>query len=380
MWPRGPSTRDIGIVCIGDSHTNGQLPIATVAASVVGPLAINGGKDKEWNGTSDNAAWLGLGYNNDSGKTDGMIGIDNTRPSFTMYLPSVLRKSSPRFGRIRLANLAAGGSSSYSWAATCATCYVSTDTNPQAGDTLTVGSVTYTFRASATLPNEITIGGTNLLTAINIGHAVSAEGTGFGAGTVPNPEAFCPSDRADKYTGLTSTKVGALGNNEILSTVSGGRISFMAQFSNGGTMGLFANATALVPAGFGQVDAVTITLGTNDASRPGWRGRGFQAHMNALCARIEAQWPTAKIIMWKPNVSGGGAAITTALTTTINPAVAAVVSANPSTRSFVDMYALGAGAGTGLILDSGGTHLTGYGYSIAAELFGGAIASALGMA
>lgn len=379
MWPRGPSTRDIGIVCIGDSHTNGQLPIATVAASVTGICPLNGAKDKEWNGTSDNPVCLGLGYGDDTGKTDSLLGLDNTKPSFTLYLPEILRRCSSRFGRIRLANFGCGGASSYSWSATSATGYFDIATQAQANDTATADGVTYKFVASASAPYDVTIGATIAETAANLGRAISAEGAGFGAGTLAHPTMFCGSTPYNRYVSLTSTAIGAAGNGNVLST-TGGRVGVMAQMSNGGTMGLLANAFAKVPAGFGQVDAVTITLGTNDASRIGWRGRGFEVHMEALCQRIEAQWPSAKIIMWKPNVSGGGATITNALVNTINPAVAAVVAANPSTRSFVDMYALGAGAGTGLILDSGGTHLTGYGYSIAAELFGGAIASALGMA
>lgn len=377
-WVEWPITRDVGIVCIGDSHTNGQLPISTVGANVTGIYPLNGAKDKEWNGTSDNPCFTGRGCNDAAGITDASLGIDNTVPSFTMFLPQVLRRSSSKFGRIRLVNLGAGGASSYSWSASSATGFLDVATIPDVNDTVTVDTVTYTFKAAAAQANEVTIGASKEEAAANLARAISAEGAGYGAGTVANPTIFCGAIPTGHVVSLTSRAIGALGNGNVLA-VTGTNVTIIAQMTNGGLTGLLANAIAKVPAGFGTVDVVTITLGTNDAARMGWRGAGFQLHMEALCQRIEAQWPGVRIVMWKPCVSGGGAAITNALTGSINPAIAAVVAAKPLTRSFVDMYALGAGSGSSLILNSGGTHLTGYGYALAAELFGNAIAATLNM-
>lgn len=48
---------------------------------------------------------------------------------------------------------------------------------PTAGEHVIIGSETYVFRASATLPFEVTIGATNLLTAVNFAAIVNAQST-----------------------------------------------------------------------------------------------------------------------------------------------------------------------------------------------------------
>lgn len=48
---------------------------------------------------------------------------------------------------------------------------------PTAGQTITIGSETYTWRAAASLPFEVTIGGTNLISATNFTTIVNAQST-----------------------------------------------------------------------------------------------------------------------------------------------------------------------------------------------------------
>lgn len=58
--------------------------------------------------------------------------------------------------------------------------------NPTNNRTVTVGSVTYTFRVSASSANEVTIGSTAIETAENLTAAIN--GTGGGSGTVAHPD------------------------------------------------------------------------------------------------------------------------------------------------------------------------------------------------
>lgn len=60
-------------------------------------------------------------------------------------------------------------------------------TNPQADDTVTIGSVTYTFKASAATANEVTIGATAADSAQSLLEAIN--GVGGGSGTTAHPDA-----------------------------------------------------------------------------------------------------------------------------------------------------------------------------------------------
>ncbi len=380
-WPRIAMPRDIGIVCLGDSHTEGKLPSVTSGANVTGIYPLNGSRDLDWDGSADRTPFRGVNHINVStGTQDGNCGVAANNASFSIYLPQILRRCSPRVGRVRIANGGIGGSSSFSWSSNVAKGYLLVNSLPNVNDTFTLGSTTYTFVAAAANPNEITIAGTVLAQATNIANAINAEGTGWGAGTTANADGFVSPLPSNGYVGILSTASGTAGNGVTLSVNAGGRVTVFVAMSGGtAASSLLTNMIARVPAGFGPVDIVTITLGTNDSTIVGWRGRGFETHMATFLAAVEAQWPNAKVVLWKPPVTTAGAAATTALTTRINPAVAALVAANPTVRSYVDMYSLGAGAAETLILDSGGVHLTGYGYSLVAEAFAGAIATALGI-
>lgn len=64
-------------------------------------------------------------------------------------------------------------------------------TNVTAADTVTVGSVTYTFRASvSTTANEVLIGADAATTLANLKHAINLDGTAgvYGSATVINPD------------------------------------------------------------------------------------------------------------------------------------------------------------------------------------------------
>ena len=380
MWPRSATARNVGIVFLGDSHTEGHLGSVTVGANLAGIMPLNGVRDLYWNGTADGAYFPACSHINiTTGTQDGQSAVGTNNASFVYYVPQVLRRCSSRFGRIRIANGGIGGSSSFTWGSNNAKGYFLVNSLPNAGDTITAGSVTYTFRVAASSANEITIAAGVNAQATSIANAINGEGSGWGTGTVPNPDCYCAPLPTNGYVNVGAKAVGVAGNSATLAVSGGGRITVFVQMSAGAAASsLLTNMIARVPAGFGSVDVVTLALGTNDASTPGWRATGYQAHLAAAIALIEAQWPSAKIILWKPPVTSAGATATTALTTYVNPATATLAAA-ASNRSYVDMYGVGAGAGDCLVLDSGGVHLTGYGHCVAAELFGNAIATALGL-
>lgn len=101
-------------------------------------------------------------------------------------------------------------------------------TAPSDGDTVTVGSITYTFRTSLTAQPAYTVaigsgGGwtVNLQAAINANGAV---GTTFTAGTLANPDVWCSSNVSPMP--INARKGGAAGNSIALSRASAGTPHF----------------------------------------------------------------------------------------------------------------------------------------------------------
>lgn len=99
-----------------------------------------------------------------------------------------------------------------------------------AGETIVVGGVTYTWRASVTLPNEVKVGASTaahdvlaLVAAIN----ASASTTLYGAGTVANPY-WSAADGTGDTVDLTALAVGPTSgpaNSETMSNASFGSMT-----------------------------------------------------------------------------------------------------------------------------------------------------------
>lgn len=376
--------RSIGILVIGDSHAAGRLNTAVVSgAEKLGLYAFSSSRDRHWTGSADAPQFPmdnSIGAVNGSTQDPNTGGTVNTG-SFTAWIPMLLRQSFPNDLKIiRVANTAIGGSSSFTWAGETASGYLQVLVLPTVGDTVTVGSVVYTFRASASIANEVTIGGTLTATAINLANAINAESTGWGTGTVANPGAYCPNAPASGLFRIFALSTGTAGNSTILSTSNGTSISVYQAFAGGSaTSAQYAASKAQIPSGFGSVDIVIITLGTNDAGRVGYRGRGTAAEMVKLIANIHADYPLAKIILWRtPTTTAGG--LTQASIAGVVAAMDAVVAANPLFVSAVDMNALGnpISADTSIV-SADGIHLTSYAYSFAAQMYSRKIATALGL-
>jgi hypothetical protein len=152
-----------------------------------------------------------------------------------------------------------------------ATATITAAGNPSATETVTLGGVTYTFRASLTsggLANEVLIGGTasasldNLKAAVN---GAAGAGTTYGNGTVANPDIIAGAKNATTivfHARLAGTAGNALASTETSATA----LSFGGATFTGGA----ADVT-----GFKEMDwrptkegtyIITATDGTNTAT------------------------------------------------------------------------------------------------------------------
>jgi hypothetical protein len=377
-----------GIVCIGDSHMAGTAMVGTDGSGVVltPSVSLNPALDEAWNGTAVAGVFAGnSAINVVTGSLDPLI-IDGNQnaPGFLPMLMQALR-SSGLFRRIRLANLGIGGSSTHDWSSEHARNYVQFTDYPHVNDTVTIGTRTYKFVASATNPNEVTIVSSTLANqAINLHNAINAEGTGWGAGTTINADVFSPAHPTNGYLALFAVAEGLAGNAlpDLAVAGAGGHIAlpFGASWAGAGpglaNAAIWTNGLALVPAGFGAVDVVLLMIGTNDAAREGWRGRNTQACYTSILTKIKAQWPTAKIVCVRPPAYTAQASFAS----TVLPAINAAIAAFSPVPTIADVYALGEGAGNvGLVSATSSPHMTDYGYSLCAQVCSSAILTALGM-
>lgn len=109
-------------------------------------------------------------------------------------------------------------------------------TIPTAADTVTVGSVTYTYRASvSTTANEVKLGSTAATALQNLHDAINlvGDGTGYGSLTAINPDVKATAVTATTIT-LTSKVPGTVGNF-IPTTEASTHLSFGAATLGSGT-------------------------------------------------------------------------------------------------------------------------------------------------
>lgn len=149
------------------------------------------------------------------------------------------------------------------------------------------------------------------------------------------------------------------------------------------TSALYNNGKNILASGtgFGSPDIFLVTLGTNDSARCTTSGHcpDYQTELQKLVTNIRTDYPTAKIVLWHPIVSSVNAR-NIYLSQVVNPAVDAIVAADPTHVSTIDVYGLGTGAApTYILAPSNGTHATIYGYEVIAQLFAAKLVSALGL-
>jgi hypothetical protein len=378
-------SRNLGIVFIGDSHFNGnQQKAATVndTSGNIGTLALASPLDKMWNGAADATFFQADCQINSlsspsSSNDQAQTAMVANRAGPIIDMLTCLRRAYPRLGRIRIANLAAGGSSTYTWAGERAQGYIAALGAPNDGDTITLGSVTYTFRTTASAANEVNINGAGG-SILNLAKAVNAEsGHGQGTGTVANPDVVSLNPVSTVYGRFYAKAVGTAGNSIVFSGGNVARVTAVTEAlaatasrtlsSGSATSALYANGISRMT-GFGRVDLVFSSLGTNDAQRTGIRGTDTQACYQTIVNNLKADFPFSKIIPTRPFYSRN-TTTQTALTNTVIPAIDAIVAANSDViPGTVDLWSLGLGTGDTTIVESLGQHGTQYGYSVMSQL------------
>lgn len=150
------------------------------------------------------------------------------------------------------------------------TTLTSTGVEVTANDTVTIGAVTYTFKASVTTTaNEVKMGGTAALTLANLKKAINLSGVGgtdYGSSTVIHPTVG--AGVLDATTLKLYAKTGGTGGNSLTSTKSAVTLSFPGATFNSGTPG--SAATGISPLLFAPerqgTYVINATDGTNTAS------------------------------------------------------------------------------------------------------------------
>lgn len=394
----GLRSRDLGIVFAGDSNTNGQIALAattTAAGDFTGAEVYLSPLDELWGASGLSPYFRSDSQSNSTTSPNQTQDSQNSavttgKGSYISYVPLALRMAYPSVRKFRCANLGVGGSSSYTWAGEPANVIIRAIGQASDGDTVTIAGQAYRFKDTPAQAYDVQIAGSAALSLANLQNAINAEGSGWFAGTAVNPSAYAPNVQASFYLHVHALQTGTAGNSLVaagsnqsgISPTNPGLTPVASQnFTNGSaTSAIYANAKAVLAAngGFGTVDAFIFTLGSNDAGRPGFRGRNTQNELTTLITNVKTDFPGAKVILWTPNTLGNGN--DGYLTSTINPAILAVAAADPTNVFVVDFHSLGMGSGNVAIVNtSDQLHLTHYGYSILASLVAGKLGSALAL-
>lgn len=354
----GTVHQSLGVVAIGDSHTAGVM--GTAVEALRNDVNSGGGN---WDPNS--------------------VGNAGCTGSWTAYLESFLRQNTNKLGAVRVANLGSGGATAFTWSGIQAGMYFYfVGGQPAPGQTVSIGGVTYTFRNAFGVANDVVIGGTAQQTAHALGNVINGA-TGFGS--LPNPLVFCanPADTLTlrvwaRRTGLAGNTIPCAstainiqttdaGLNPITHLVGGAEVSTVTS----------VNFDMLDAGGFGSVDAIAITLGTNDAGgRAGYDAADFAYEAAKLVAYLHGRYPAAKIVWWLPPDTSVPAR-NAMLSSQIRPAILALQAANPTFFSAIDAYTIPVEL-TGLYLSADGMHLNNIGYNPhTVQNFAAALVSAL---
>lgn len=134
-----------------------------------------------------------------------------------------------------------------------------------AGNTIVIGTTTYTMRATVAAANDIKIGATTAATAQNIRDAINADDDAIaagnvGPGTVPHPDVAAGTSTGS-VVNVSANKTGTAGN-AIATTAAAGVGTWGTATLAGGTA---EGAGGIRPVGITTVDAI-IAAGINTAS------------------------------------------------------------------------------------------------------------------
>jgi hypothetical protein len=396
--PKETRIRDLRIVAIGDSHTNGHVTVATDSTSgPFGTWGLTGPFDWQWNGTAFNGGTSSTPFRADSqiasGNQDLNASVTTGVQSWLSFLPQVLRNY-PSVRNVYLANFGVSGASTYTWSGNLAQGYVDCSVIPNDGDTVTVCGQAYRFKTTGTQAFDVTIGANVTASATNLTNAINGESTGWFAGTTPNANCFCPLAFGSEgpFVVVNSNLTGTAGNSQQIASsnllrcfatnnASPGTPLSPANLLNGSASSIWwTNALTTLAAGpgFGTPDIVLLYLGTNDCIRAGYRGANFTSEMTTLVANVHTQWPSAKIVLWKPPQLSLPSPEPACLTTLV-ASVATIAGAQGYT-SFVDVYNFPSSGVTATNIISGDTvHLTSYAYQMVAQVTGAKIGALMNL-
>jgi hypothetical protein len=133
-------------------------------------------------------------------------------------------------------------------------------TNVTADDTVTVDSVTYTFKAAVTTTaNEVKIGADAAESLANLKHAINLDGTAgvYGSATVVHPTVGAGALTAT--TLQLYAKTGGTAGNSLVSTEASTHLSFGGTTFSGGAV-----ATGISSLTFAPIDQRPITIRASD--------------------------------------------------------------------------------------------------------------------
>lgn len=175
-------------------------------------------------------------------------------------------------------------------AASQAAGYLSLNSNPGNGNTVTIGAQTYTFTSSTpAAANQVALGQTinatlnNLMEAVNNGPTGTGAGSAYGSGTVANTEATVTSVTGNQalITALSPAEAGAAGNAVALSAnlsngAGGGTVGTVNSNLSGGGASVDLNSTSDAETALTTIAAAIATV----AAQRGAIGSGIN-QMNA---------------------------------------------------------------------------------------------------
>lgn len=378
--------RNLGILVIGDSHAVGRMgtetgvasPITVAVESAVNSLVRTPRNTQSWNGSSFDATF----------KNDNAIGTMGTCNELNVqqgadydYLSSwgpmadiIMRRYGDKCSGIRLCNAAMGGSTSIAWSSQQSRVCLQIPTTPADGTLTVLGSKTYRWKDTPAQVNDVQTNANTTTCMQNLACAVNEEFSGFFAGTTQNPEFHAPALPTTNAGWFYAVTPGVAGDS--LTVTVAGNVSILIPLGGGAAAsGLWTMAKGLCTAAFGSVDIIIVCLGTNDASRQGWRGaRGTETEMKRLFTNLATDYPSAKVVAWRPPVIPTNAY----MAGYVMPAINAALAAHPEV-TIVDMNVLGAGTSPTDMLEADGLHLKNYQYgSVMPELFARGVGRALG--
>jgi hypothetical protein len=140
-------------------------------------------------------------------------------------------------------------------------------TNVSVDDTVTIGAVTYTFKAApTTVANEVKIGASAAATLANLKAAINhtgTPGTDYGSGTVVHPTVY--ADTITSTTLLLIAKSGGTGGNSLASTEASTHLSFGGGTFSGGAAATGYREVVINP-GMAGTYHFTATDGSSTAS------------------------------------------------------------------------------------------------------------------